>query len=126
MASGKLVYYDANGTGTEVAFTQNYSYDRDQGRLDVDDIGRAPDGTLHSYAGARKTSYKLAFAYAPQSQFEACQLAWDSGRAIDLYLDASLAKTITGLIMKPPRGSAKAAFISGAWTVSFDLEIEEI
>jgi hypothetical protein len=127
MAHGKIIYYAADGTPTTYVFEENFDFDWDQGDLDAHDIARAPDGTLHSYAGAIKGRYSLPFEYVPASQLAAFQAAWRTGRAVDLYLDANqAAPTITGLIVESPKAKAKSAFVNGQHTYSFDLVIEEI
>jgi hypothetical protein len=125
LANGKIIYYDAAGIPTTYNFEQNYGYDYERGYVETDDIARSPDGTLHNYVGATKLRFILPFICAPETQLTALEAAWATRRAVDLYLDADEAKTITGLIMKSPAARVQPAFIAGVPTYSFELEIEE-
>ena len=127
MAHGKIIYPSGEATQVTYQFVKNYNYEHEQGYVESDDHQRAFDGTLHSYTGARKKTFFLSFTNVLLAQLNALQLAYIVGGKIDLYLDGNSATPDAVVkIMMPPAASSQAGFVNGAYTYSFDLEMEEV
>jgi hypothetical protein len=125
MANGKIVYPSGDPASLTYVFAKNYDYGHTVGYLQTDDNVRAFDGTLHSYAGARKKVYELTFSSVLKAQLDALQLAWIAGADIDLYLDGvNLDATVK--MMTSPIGESQARFVGGIYTYSFDATFEEV
>jgi hypothetical protein len=125
MANGKIIYPSGASVQTTYTFVKNYDFDLGLGYLETDDHARALDGTLNSYAGARKKTFELSFSLAEKTQLEVFQTLWTYQCEIDLYLDGTT-KDATVRMMAPPVGKSKPAFVSGAPVYSFDVRFEEI
>ena len=125
MANGKIIYPSGAVTQITYDFVQNYDYGHEQGYLETDDNARSLDGTLYSYAGTRKKKFTLSFSYVLRSQLDSFQMIWSFQCPIDLYLDG-VNFDATVKIMTPPAGTSQAAFIGGAYTYSFQVEMEEV
>jgi hypothetical protein len=129
MANGKIVYPSGAAPGDQVSYTfaKNFDYGHRAGYLETDDNVRTIDGSLTSYAGARKKTFELPFSQVFKSQLDALQLAWIVGADIDLYLDGdNPAPDATVQIMTPPQGETLKSFRNGVYTYSFDVIFEEV
>jgi hypothetical protein len=125
MANGKIIYPSGAAVQTTYTFVKNYDYGHNVGYLETDDNARALDGTLNSYAGARKKTYDLSFTRALKAQLDYFQTLWTYQCEIDLYLDGTN-KDATVRMTVPPAGKSETAFVSGAPTYSFEVRFEEV
>lgn len=126
MAKLKLIY--PSGAGVQITYNAvtNFDYGHAVGYLETDDHVRALDGTLNSYAGARKKTFDLTFSRALKSQFDYFLTLWTYQCPIDLYLDG-IHLDATVKMMAPPQGKSEAAFkVPKEPTWTFDVKFEEI
>ena len=125
MANGRIIY--PSGTTPQVTydFVKNYDFGHTVGYLETDDNVRAFDGTLNSYAGARKKTFELTFTRVLKAQLDYFQTLWSFQCPMDLYLDG-VNFDATVKIMTPPSGVSEAAFVGGEPTYSFDVTMEEV
>lgn len=127
MANGKIIYPSGDPAALTYNFVKNFDYGHQEGYIESDDNVRAFDGTLHSYAGARKKTFELTFSNVLKAQLDALQLAYVVGADIDLYLDGgSPTPDAVVRMMTPPVAESQAAFVNGVYTYSFDLTFEEV
>jgi hypothetical protein len=125
MANGKIIYPSGATEQVTYTFEKNCDYGHNLGYLDTDDNARSIDGTLNSYAGARKKTFTLQFTSITKVQVDALTLAWLFGGPIDLYLDGTLLDA-TVKIMTQPAATSLDAFIGGDYTWNLELAMEEV
>jgi hypothetical protein len=123
--NGKIIYPSGVAEQITYDFPKNPDFGHQVGYLETDDNVRAFDGTLNSYAGARKKTFELTFTRVLKSQLDYFQDLWAFQCPMDLYLDGvNLDATVK--IMTPPSGTSEAAFVNGEYTYSFDLTMEQV
>ena len=124
MANLKLIY--PSGAATQITYVAPINPSGiDWGYLDTDDKARAIDGTLNSYAGARKKYYNLSFTDVLKTQADYFLTLFSFKCPMDLYLDGVYLDASVE-IMESPNPKAEAKWLGADQLYSFDVKFEEI
>jgi|WetSurMetagenome_2_1015567.scaffolds.fasta_scaffold119241_2 hypothetical protein len=122
MASLKLIYPSGAAIQTTYNAVKDFDHGHKIGYLETDDNSRAFDGTLNSYAGAKKRIYELTFSYVEKTQLDYFQMLWVFQCPIDLYLDGTNFDASVKIIDSPLGNSEKTP----STTYSFSVKFEEV